>query len=227
MIVAFIIFDHQKSAFMHCDLMSKIRLFTFQYGSIYFNNTINFIINQMFKPQMIENEKEFYCLNKHLQPCSMVLLDQKIEKKQRLWCNECLQNFQADSKIVGLKLIIQNIEEVIKKMQVPQMILLQNTVQKIKLCITSAQDLKTYFMKLFDSIIRTAEDWILNLQAQRQKFNQYSFYDELDDHINKQNRNFESHIKLINNINRSDNKVIKYLSLIQLEQRQIKLVIIL
>ncbi|CAD8167942.1 unnamed protein product [Paramecium octaurelia] len=157
----------------------------------------------MFKPQMIENEKDLFCLNNHTQQSRLVLFDQKIQKSQRICCSECLQTFQTDAKIVGLTIIIQNIEDVIQKNASSLEDITSNTIQKIKLCITSVQNLKTNFMKLFDSIIRTAEDWTLNLQAQREKFNQYSFYDELDNLINKQNKNFDTHIKLINTINRS------------------------
>ncbi|CAK64517.1 unnamed protein product (macronuclear) [Paramecium tetraurelia] len=157
----------------------------------------------MFKPQMIEDEKDFHCVNKHEDKNKLVVLDENIERKQRIWCSSCMQILQTDARVVGIKIIIKKIEDVIETNVRTLEAITSNTIQKIKLCITSVQEIKRHFMKLFDSIIRTAEDWTQNLQSQRQKFNQYSFYDELDNLINKENKNLDSHIKLITTINKS------------------------
>ncbi|CAD8081465.1 unnamed protein product [Paramecium primaurelia] len=157
----------------------------------------------MFKPKMIENENNLHCQNKHGQPVHLVVLDPKLDKKQRLLCTECMENFESDAKTIGFKKIIQIIEDNIKKTMSDLEGITQQTVQQLQICNRSIQELKAYFMKLFDSLISIVEDWTQNLFALTQQSKQYSFYDELDSFIKKQNNINDSNITLINNINRS------------------------
>ncbi|CAD8076603.1 unnamed protein product [Paramecium primaurelia] len=155
----------------------------------------------MFKAKMIENEKEFKCQHKHGQPILLVVLDPKLEKKQRLLCNKCMENFESDAKTIGFQKLIYIIEDIIDQNMNSLENIVQKTVQQLSICIKSIQELKTQLMKLFDSMIIIAQDWTQNLLAQSQQFNQYSLYDELDCFIKNQNINYISNIKLINNIN--------------------------
>ncbi|CAD8178180.1 unnamed protein product [Paramecium pentaurelia] len=155
----------------------------------------------MFKAKMIENEKEFKCQHKHGQPILLVVLDPKLDKKQRLLCNKCMENFESDAKTIGFQKLINIIEDIIDQNMNSLENIVQKTVQQLSICIKSIQELKTQLMKLFDSMIIIAQDWTQNLLAQSQQFNQYSLYDELDCFIKNQNINYISNIKLINNIN--------------------------
>ncbi|CAD8095952.1 unnamed protein product [Paramecium primaurelia] len=157
----------------------------------------------MFKAKMIENEKDFYCQKKHGQPIHLVVLDPKLEKNQRLQCNQCMENFESNAKTIGLKKVIKIIEDIIDKNFKNLENITQQTVQDLSICIKSISELKTQFIKLFDSIISIAQDWIQDLLAQREQYNQYSFYDELDCFIKNQNTNYDSNIARIYNINRS------------------------
>ncbi|CAD8212636.1 unnamed protein product [Paramecium pentaurelia] len=156
----------------------------------------------MFKPQMIENEKDFYCYNNHEQAAHMVVLDPKLDKKKRLLCTQCIEHFKSDGKTIGLKEIIQIIENIIEKRLSNQEKITQSTVQQLKICTRSIQELKAQFMKLFDFLINIAEDWTQNLLAQIQQSKLYSFYDELDSFIKSQNDINNSNITFINNINK-------------------------
>ncbi|CAD8213195.1 unnamed protein product [Paramecium pentaurelia] len=132
-----------------------------------------------------------------------ILQDPKLDKKQRLLCTQCMENFETDAKTIGLKKIIQIIEDIIEKNMSNLEDITQKTIQQLQICTKSIQELKEQFMKLFDSLINIAEDWTQNLLAFTQQSKQYSFYDELDNFIKNQNDFNDSDITLINNINRS------------------------
>ncbi|CAD8200161.1 unnamed protein product [Paramecium pentaurelia] len=138
----------------------------------------------MFKAKMIENEKDFYCQKKHGQQIHLVVLDPKLEKNQRLQCNQCLENFESNAKTIGLKKVIKIIEDIIDKNFKNLENITQQTVQDLSICIKT-------------------QDWTQDLLAQREQYNQYSFYDELDCFIKNQNTNYDSNIARIYNINRS------------------------
>ncbi|CAD8205818.1 unnamed protein product [Paramecium pentaurelia] len=157
----------------------------------------------MLEVKMIESLTDFCCQNKHDEPIHLVVLDPKLDKKQRLLCNKCMESFQSDAKTIGFKKVIQIIEEIIDKNMNNLENITQKTIQQLQICIKSLEGLKTQFINLFDSIISISENWTQNLLTQRQQYNQYSFYDELDSFIKNQNTNYVSNMTLINNINKS------------------------
>ncbi|CAD8178037.1 unnamed protein product [Paramecium pentaurelia] len=132
----------------------------------------------MFKPKMIENQNNLHCQNKHGQPVHLVVLDPKLDKKQRLLCTDCMENFESDAKTIGVKKIIQIIEDNIKQTMSDLEGITQQTVQQLQICKRNIQELKAYFMKLFDSLISIAEEWTQNLFTLIQQSKQYNLYDE-------------------------------------------------
>ncbi|CAD8128833.1 unnamed protein product [Paramecium sonneborni] len=133
----------------------------------------------MLKPKMLENQQDFHCQNKHDSPIHLIVIDPNLDKKQRLLCSECMENFKSEDETMEFKKVIKIIEDIIEKKARSFENIYQLTVQQLQTCVKSVQELKTQFMELFDSLIRITEDWSQNLLEQVQKCNQYSFYDEL------------------------------------------------
>ncbi|CAD8104255.1 unnamed protein product [Paramecium sonneborni] len=154
----------------------------------------------MNKPIMIENEKDFQCQNKHDQPILLVALDPKLDKKQRFLCNQCIENKEQDVKTIEFKKIIQLIEDKQESKISNQENLASQTIQKLQTFITITQQLMSQYIKLFESIIRIAQDWNEHLSTQRKQCCEYSFYEELDRFIKNSD---VDNINLIDNINRS------------------------
>ncbi|CAD8089144.1 unnamed protein product [Paramecium sonneborni] len=163
----------------------------------------------MFKPKMRENQQDFHCQNKHDSSIHLVVLDQNLDKKERLLCNECMENFKSDAQTMEFKKVNQIIEDIIEQNMKSFENISQQTVQQLQTYIKSLQELKTQFIKLFDTLIKIAEDWSVNLLEQIQQYNQYSFYDELDSFIKNKNTNY-----ILNDQN------IQQLKLIPSKQRQ-------
>ncbi|CAK61766.1 unnamed protein product (macronuclear) [Paramecium tetraurelia] len=157
----------------------------------------------MNKLTIIENQSEFHCQFKHNQPICSVVLDPKLTKTQRFLCGLCMEYSDSEYTIIGIHRVIQNIEEKyetqIKELENQTM----KTVQQLQSSINSTQKLKQQFMDLFDSLIGIAEGWSDELLLQMQKFYKYSFYDELDDYIKKENNSEAANTEKIKTINRS------------------------
>ncbi|CAD8082454.1 unnamed protein product [Paramecium primaurelia] len=157
----------------------------------------------MSKQIVLENQNEFNCQNNHNQQIKLVVLDPNLQKNKRLICNLCLENFQSNYPTMGFQKMIQ----IINDLQKQKMEELENkttlNIKQLEKCVKLTQELRMQFNRLFDSLIRIAEDWSKDLELQIKECYQYKFEDELDDYIKKQNNSQIANIKLIKNINRS------------------------
>ncbi|CAD8192920.1 unnamed protein product [Paramecium pentaurelia] len=160
----------------------------------------------MYKPKMIENEKNLHCLMKHELPVTMVILDSKLTQNQRLLCQECIDNFESEQtqKTIGFKKIVQKIED--NKQQ--QLSILENliisNIKQVESFQIEINNLKSMIIQQLDQIINNTKDWILNLKQIGFKYSEYSFFKELDlIIINQQNNqndqiNCQNQIKILN-----------------------------
>ncbi|CAD8196431.1 unnamed protein product [Paramecium octaurelia] len=157
----------------------------------------------MNKLTIIENQSEFHCYSQHNQPICSVVLDPNLTNNQRFLCGSCLEFFESEYKIVGIKKVIQTIEEIYETQIMQLENQTMNTVQQLQSIIKSTQQLKQQFMDLFDSLIGIAEGWKNELLLQIQKFYKYSFYDQLDDYIKNKNTSEVDNKEKIKIVNRS------------------------
>ncbi|CAK87747.1 unnamed protein product (macronuclear) [Paramecium tetraurelia] len=141
----------------------------------------------MFKPEMIENEKDFSCSQGHNLPVVTIALDPNISMNQRLLCTECLENTDLGAKVVGLKKIISLIEEgQIKKMEKVQY-LVTSQIQLIEQLHCLVDQMKSLAIQQFDQSISILKEWIQSLQQKGQQY-RYSFQEELQIMLQKQNK---------------------------------------
>ncbi|CAD8129549.1 unnamed protein product [Paramecium sonneborni] len=136
----------------------------------------------MFKPKMIENEKIF------ILPVVTIAVDPQLSRNQRLLCTECLEDTDMDFKVVGLRKIISLIEEnQVKKIEKGENII-KNSIQTIESLNGIIDQMKSFIIQEFNSLITIMMEWIENLKQQRSLYSQYSFYEELEIIILKQNK---------------------------------------
>ncbi|CAD8196228.1 unnamed protein product [Paramecium pentaurelia] len=165
---------------------------------------INLLFNQIFAPKMIENEKDICCSKGHQLHVVTVVLDPKLIKNQRLLCTECLETTEIEAKVVGLKIITQYIKDgQVKKMERIENIII-NQVKQIEQLLGAVNQLKSVVIQQLDQFITIIKDWIQNLLSQGSQYAKFSFFEELDMIILKQNKieiNFE---KIINEIHKTN-----------------------
>ncbi|CAD8215498.1 unnamed protein product [Paramecium octaurelia] len=142
----------------------------------------------MFKPKMIENEKEFSCSQGHKLPVVTIALDPDLSMNQRLLCTECLENTDLDAKVVGLKKIISLIEEgQIKKMEKVEY-LITSQIKLIEQLHDQVDHMKSLVIQQFDQSITILKEWIYNLQQKGSQQHLYRFQEELQIMLLKQNK---------------------------------------
>ncbi|CAD8104101.1 unnamed protein product [Paramecium primaurelia] len=154
----------------------------------------------MYKPQMIENEKNLHCQMKHELPVQMVILDSKLTQNQKLLCQECINNFESSyNKTVGFKKVVQKIEENIQQ----QLDIIENqiitNIKQVESFQIQINDLKSIVLQQLDQLISNTNDWIQSLKQTGSQYSKYSFFKELDIIINQQN-NKDDLIKCQNQI---------------------------
>ncbi|CAD8130572.1 unnamed protein product [Paramecium sonneborni] len=142
----------------------------------------------MIKPKMIENEKDFHCSKGHQLPVVTIAVDPQLSRNQRLLCTECLEDTDMDFKVVGLRKIISLIEEnQVKKIERVENII-KNSIQTIESLHGIIDQMKSFIIQQFNSLITIMMEWIQNLKQQGSLYSQYSFYEELEVIILKQNK---------------------------------------
>ncbi|CAD8066623.1 unnamed protein product [Paramecium primaurelia] len=162
---------HQKKQNIH---------FNLNYNKMKINSNKNLFFNQMYKPKMIENQQDFCCSKGHKLPVVTIALDPKLSRNQRLMCTECLENTYIDYKVVGLKKVIQEIEEKwIKKMETVENIM-QNQFKLIESLNNIVVQMKSHLLQQLDQLIAIIIEWIKNLKQQRSSYTQYSFFEEFE-----------------------------------------------
>ncbi|CAD8196457.1 unnamed protein product [Paramecium octaurelia] len=154
----------------------------------------------MFKPKMIENEKDFSCSQGHKLPVVTIALDPTLSMNQRFLCTECLENTDLDGRVVGLKKMISRIEEgQIKKMEKVEY-LITSQIQLIEQLNVQVDQMKSLVIQQCDQSITILKGWIQNLQQKGSLQNCYSFQEELYIMLQKQNKADDKFQQLIHEI---------------------------
>ncbi|CAD8096273.1 unnamed protein product [Paramecium primaurelia] len=156
----------------------------------------------MYKPKMIENEKNLHCQLKHQLPVSMVILDSKLTQNQRLLCQECIDNFESEQKYktIGFKKIVQKIEENKQsQLNIIENLIITN-IKQVESFQIQINNLKSMVLQQLDQLLNNTKDWILNLKQTGSKLSEYSFFKELDLIIINQQNNKDDQINCQNQI---------------------------
>ncbi|CAD8214569.1 unnamed protein product [Paramecium pentaurelia] len=145
----------------------------------------------MQQPKIIENEKDFCCSKGHKLPVVTIALDEKLSRNQRLLCTECLENIDIEGKAVGLKKMIQLIEEnQVKKMENVENIKTNQIklIESLHSIVDQMKSLELEFIILksnqTDSNIYIQEIWKTNLcwtskfNPKLEQFNQFDAYNQ-------------------------------------------------
>ncbi|CAD8215168.1 unnamed protein product [Paramecium octaurelia] len=154
----------------------------------------------MYKLKIQEHEKDLQCSLKHQSPILMVNLNPNLQPNQRLLCENCLYYFESDTKIIGLKKIIQMIEEEKKKSINNLESLIRININNVQSVQNHIQKLKSSLVKQLDILLEETKEWVLNLQSISQKSSEFSFFKELDYIINNQQSYIEDQVNLTNKI---------------------------
>ncbi|CAD8199252.1 unnamed protein product [Paramecium octaurelia] len=176
----------------------------------------------MFQSKMIELEEQFNCSQNHKQPILMVLLDKNLKREERLLCAICMENIEAETKIIGFKKVLQLIEENQKNKAENIQSLIKVDVDLVEQFVTELRKLQSKIIQQFDELMANSTEWINNLNLFGQRDSKYSFYDELDVIIeNKMQNSFDkgSIIDQIKSLNNSfSNKINSAISVLRNEK---------
>ncbi|CAD8203422.1 unnamed protein product [Paramecium octaurelia] len=142
----------------------------------------------MFKPKMMENEKDFSCSQGHKLPVVKISLDPKLQRNQRFLCPECLENADLDAKVVGLKTIISLIEEGQTKQIEKVEYVIVSYIKLIEQLRGLIDQMKSLAVQQFDQSITIMKEWIQNLQQLGSQQYSYSFEEELEIMLLQQNK---------------------------------------
>ncbi|CAD8175734.1 unnamed protein product [Paramecium pentaurelia] len=140
------------------------------------NSQFTLLFNQMQKPKMIENAKDFSCSKGHKLPVFIITLDPKLSRNQRPMCTEYLENTDINDKVVGLQKTIQLIEDnQVKKMEKVETII-TNQIKIIEQLHSNVDQKKTHLLQQLEQLINIIIEWIQNLQQQISQCSQYSLF---------------------------------------------------
>ncbi|CAD8215264.1 unnamed protein product [Paramecium octaurelia] len=168
----------------------------------------------MFQPKMIELEEQFNCSQNHNQPILMVLLDRNLKRDERLLCALCMENLEAETKIMGFKKVLQLIQEKQKNKLENTQRLIKVDEELIEQFLNEIIKLKQKIILQFDEVITNSKEWMNNLNLIGQSDSKYSFFDELDVIIDSKVQNLFNQQAIIDQIKTINNS---YLNKINME----------
>ncbi|CAD8104251.1 unnamed protein product [Paramecium sonneborni] len=171
----------------------------------------------MIQSKMLEDEEELHCSFNHKLPILMVACDLKLKKNQRLLCSECIENLESQPQLMNFKKALKIIEENQKqKKEFIENVIMIN-IKLIEKLLKQLSQLKFNVIQQLDQLIGGVDQWIEHLLKIGYENATYSFFDQLDNLINKKELdefNQKSLIDQINQINQSwDQNIEKKLNL--------------
>ncbi|CAD8215299.1 unnamed protein product [Paramecium octaurelia] len=155
----------------------------------------------MIYSKMIEKEEDLHCSLKHQLPILMVNVDAKLKKNERLLCTECMENLESTAQLMSFKKISQNIREIQKQKKECIEDVINTSIKQIEQFQKELQILKSNVIQQLDILIGNIDEWIKNVQIIGQENVTYSFYDELENIINKTKPNQSNQEFIIDQIN--------------------------
>ncbi|CAD8075947.1 unnamed protein product [Paramecium primaurelia] len=162
----------------------------------------------MFQPKMIELEEQLICSKNHKSPIQMVLLDKNLKREERLLCAICLENFEGEAKIIGIKKVLQKIQDNQQKKVENIQKLINIDVDLVESFVSELKQLKSKIIQQFDELISYSSEWIQSLNNIGQYNSQYSFYEELEIVIkNNQMQNLFNEQSIIAQITKLNNQL--------------------
>ncbi|CAD8189303.1 unnamed protein product [Paramecium octaurelia] len=174
----------------------------------------------MIKYQILENEHQIKCSKNHNQPIQMVLFDEQLSNADRLLCNECMNHFEGNVKIVGFQKVLSTIENDQKRKFESVEIQIMESKQILQVFGTKAQNLKTKILSQFDQLLGIVQQWQNQLdQVLRSTFT-YSFFEELDNLIKNKESKFITHDNLIKNNQSFQQKMVSFIDQLMNQQLQ-------
>ncbi|CAD8176752.1 unnamed protein product [Paramecium pentaurelia] len=155
----------------------------------------------MYKPKMIENEKDLNCYMKHELPVTMIILDSKQNVNGRLLCQQCIDNNEFNfDKLFGLQKAINIMEDNRKNLLSNFENTITKNIKKVESLQMQINSLKSNLNQKLDYLLDITKNWIQNLEVIIQQYTEYSFFKEINLIImNKQNK--EDHKQFKNQIN--------------------------
>ncbi|CAD8154852.1 unnamed protein product [Paramecium octaurelia] len=152
----------------------------------------------------------------------MVLLDKNLKREERLLRAICMENIEAETKIIGFKKVLSLIEENQKNKAENIQSLIKVDVDLVEQFVNELRKLQQKTIQQFDELIANSTEWINNLNLFGQRDLKYNFYDELDVIIeNKMQNSFnkDSIIDQIKSLNNSfSNKISSSISVLRNEK---------
>ncbi|CAD8055028.1 unnamed protein product [Paramecium sonneborni] len=168
----------------------------------------------MIQPKMIELEKQLNCSQNHNEPIHMVVFDKKLKRQERLLCAICMETFEADTKMIGFKKVIQMIEDKQKNKVENIQRLIKVEVDQVEQLLNELHKIKQKLIQELDQLIYNSVEWIKSLNDIFGIINsQYSFFDELEQLINNPQQNIFNSQQLIEQIKILNNSLCNKINL--------------
>ncbi|CAD8119819.1 unnamed protein product [Paramecium sonneborni] len=139
---------------------------------------------QFQKPKMIENEEDLLMCKQHQQKIEFVLLDAQLQRNQRLLCKQCLQQKPSNSQIMDYQQLKQGFDKSQREKIQQYEPIIQPHIQCAESLQKSVSALKSRLILKTDYLLNLTQEWIMGIVNQ---VNKYSFFEELDKYISKQN----------------------------------------
>ncbi|CAD8067330.1 unnamed protein product [Paramecium sonneborni] len=149
---------------------------------------------------MIEKVEDLVCVDHQKYP-KFILVNENLDLKKRLVCEDCLKAGQVGIQpktLDQMKQII--IERVKKRNELPNSLILE-TIKQAENTKQTILDIESKIHSQIETIKSTAERLISALNKVKQENQNYSFFTELNDFVHNQEKSHEEMVKTIQQFN--------------------------
>ncbi|CAD8071337.1 unnamed protein product [Paramecium sonneborni] len=153
-------------------------------------------MSKLIKSIMIEQDVDLCCSRNHKQPIQMVVFDPNLTKNERLLCQNCLEDFESNMKMVGLNKVLSSIDYKQIKQNEYKENLIQTNIEQVQNIQRSLIEIKQNILQTIDQLIGNSGEWIKILYEIGEQTQTYSFFEELDHLITNSYREEQNEVIL-------------------------------
>ncbi|CAD8084320.1 unnamed protein product [Paramecium primaurelia] len=130
--------------------------------------------------KILENEFDFSCIQQHGLPICALILDPKLNAKERLLCSQCINNLEKEENILGWRKVIDRMKSHLEDKYQINSKLISSLLLLLKQMKSNLEQLQESMMNQLQNIEEIIDKWKKELQKETNLLESHQILDELD-----------------------------------------------
>ncbi|CAD8182558.1 unnamed protein product [Paramecium octaurelia] len=121
------------------------------------------------------------CSKNHNLPIIQIILNPKLKPEDRYLCSLCIEEQQHFGNVIGYKKALEMVDQNKQELNTKIFGMINEEILKVNKWKRDIQDQKNYTISIYDSLIKTIDEWVISIKDQQFSQENKKFLEVLDD----------------------------------------------